>query len=145
MNFLVNSIWHSPTILLKDNLSNNTLAFFFFFISSQVTFRRASFLDHYIPPVCRCTCSVVSDSVTTWTAAHQAPLSMRFFKREYSSGLPSPPGDLPDPGIKPSPLLPLLHWQVDSLPLSHLGSPYIAPKKRNIAGIIFLLFYKWEN
>ena len=29
------------------------------------------------------------------------------------------PGDLPNLGIK----LPLLHWQVDSLPLSHLGSP----------------------
>ena len=29
MKFLVNSIWCPPTILLKDNLSNNTLAFFF--------------------------------------------------------------------------------------------------------------------
>ena len=29
-----------------------------------------------------------------------------------------PPGDHPDPGIKPS----LLHWQADSLPLSHQGS-----------------------
>ena len=42
------------------------------------------------------------------------------------SGLPFlPPGDLPDPGIKPH-LVCLLHWQVDSLPLSHLGSPEIA-------------------
>ena len=32
-----------------------------------------------------------------------------------------PPGDLPDSGIK-SASLRLLHWQVDSLPLSHLGS-----------------------
>ena len=33
------------------------------------------------------------------------------------------PGDHPDPGIKPV-FLCLLHWQVDSLPLCHLGSPY---------------------
>ena len=30
-----------------------------------------------------------------------------------------PPGDLPDPGSN----LSLLHWQVDSLSLSHLGIP----------------------
>ena len=53
MKFLVNSIWCPPTILLKDNLSNNTLAFFFF-ISSQVAFRCVRFLAHYIPP-CACT------------------------------------------------------------------------------------------
>ena len=36
------------------------------------------------------------------TVAHQAPLSMRFPRREYWSGLPFPsPGDLPNPGIKP--------------------------------------------
>ena len=39
---------------------------------------------------------------TPWTAAHQAPLSMRFSRQGYWSGLPFPsPGDLPDPGIKP--------------------------------------------
>ena len=43
--------------------------------------------------------------VTLWTIAHQAPLSMGFSRQEYWSGLPcSPPGDLPDPGIKPAPL-----------------------------------------
>ena len=37
-----------------------------------------------------------------WTVAHQAPLSMGFFRQEYWSGSPCPPpGDLPDPGIKP--------------------------------------------
>ena len=51
--------------------------------------------------------------VTPWTVAHQAPLSMRFSRQEYWSGLPFPsPGDLPDTGIKPrSPVL-----QADSLP-----------------------------
>ena len=48
--------------------------------------------------------SVVSDSfVTPWTVAHQAPLSMRFPRQEYWSGLPFPfPGDLPHPGIEPA-------------------------------------------
>ena len=41
--------------------------------------------------------------VTPWTVAHQVPLSMAFFRQEYWSGLPCPPpGDLPDPGIKPT-------------------------------------------
>ena len=39
--------------------------------------------------------------VTPWTVAHQAPLSMGFFRQEYWSGLPfPPPGGLPDPGIE---------------------------------------------
>ena len=39
---------------------------------------------------------------TPWTVAHQAPLSMGFFRQEYWSGLPFPsPGALPDPGIRP--------------------------------------------
>ena len=33
----------------------------------------------------------------------QAPLSVRFLRQEYWNGLPFPsPGDLPNPGIKPS-------------------------------------------
>ena len=43
--------------------------------------------------------------VTPWTVACQAPLSTEFSRQEYYSGLPfPPPGDLPYPGIKPSPL-----------------------------------------
>ena len=39
--------------------------------------------------------------MTTWTIAHQASLSMEFFRQEYSSGLPFPSlGDLPNPGVK---------------------------------------------
>ena len=42
---------------------------------------------------------------TPWTAAHQGPLSMRFPRQEYWSGLPCPPpGDLPNPGIQPTSL-----------------------------------------
>ena len=57
--------------------------------------------------------SAVSDSVQPYELiAHQAPLSMRFSRQEYWSVLPcSPPGDPPNPGIKPaSPAL-----QADSL------------------------------
>ena len=55
-----------------------------------------------------------------WIITCQAPLSLEFSRQEYWSGLLCPPpGDLPDPGIKPvSPAL-----QVDSLLLSHQGSP----------------------
>ena len=36
--------------------------------------------------------------MTSWTAAHQAPLDTGFFRQEYWSGLP-----LPSPGIKLAP------------------------------------------
>ena len=40
--------------------------------------------------------------VTPWTVALQAPLSMEYSSQEYWSELPfPPPGDLPDPEIKP--------------------------------------------
>ena len=49
--------------------------------------------------------SVVCNSLTPWTAAFQAPLAMGFPRQEYCSGWPCPPpGDLPDPGIKPASL-----------------------------------------
>ena len=58
---------------------------------------------------------------TQWTIAHQTPLSMGFSRQEYWSGLPCPlpPGDLPDPGIKPT--TPAL--QADSLPTEPPGKP----------------------
>ena len=44
--------------------------------------------------------------MTLWTVARQAPLSMGFSRQEYWSGLPCPPpGDLSDPGIKPTSLV----------------------------------------
>ena len=60
---------------------------------------------------------------TLWTVARQVPLSMGFSKQKYWSGLPCPPpGELPNLGIEPtSPVSPAL--QVDSLLLSHHGSP----------------------
>ena len=68
---------------------------------------------HKILYVCVCTCTCVQRHfshaqlfVTLWTIAHQAPLSMGFSRQEYWSGLPcSPPGNLPDPGIRPASLM----------------------------------------
>ena len=58
-------------------------------------------------------------SVTPWTVARQAPLSMEISRQEYWSELPFPsPGDLPDPGIEPrSPAL-----LTDSLPSEPPGN-----------------------
>ena len=41
--------------------------------------------------------SRVQLSVTPWTIARQAPVSMQFARQDYGSGLPFPqPGNLPD-------------------------------------------------
>ena len=48
----------------------------------------------------------MSDSMTPWALAYQAPLSMGFSSQEYWTGLPCPPpGDLPNPGIEPISLM----------------------------------------
>ena len=69
-------------------------------------------------------CSVGADSFSTpWTVACQAPLSMGFSRQEYWSGLPSLlQGIFPTQGSN----LRLLHWQVDSSPLSHLQFSSVA-------------------
>ena len=80
--------------------------------------------------VCACTCARMHPCTlscvwlfeTPWTVIQQAPLSTEFLGQEYLSGLPFPsPGDLPNSGIKPS----LMQWRVGSLPMSHLGSPFL--------------------
>ena len=71
-----------------------------------------------------CDYSVMSDSLPPfWTIALQAPLSMGIFRQEYWSGFPyPPPGDLPNPEIKPEfSVFPAL--QVDSLPSETSGKP----------------------
>ena len=62
----------------------------------------------------------MSDSATAWTVVHQALCPWGFSRPEYWSGLPrSPPGDLPNPGIKlRSPVL-----QADSLLSQPPGKP----------------------
>ena len=48
--------------------------------------------------------------LTLWTVARQTAPSMGFSRQEYWTGLPCPPpGNLPDPGIKPaSPVSPAM-------------------------------------
>ena len=49
--------------------------------------------------------SCVRLSVTPWTVAHQALLSMGFSRQEYWSGLPcASSGCIPDPGVEPTSL-----------------------------------------
>ena len=58
--------------------------------------------------------------VTPWTAAHQAPLSIEFSSQEYWSGFSF---SIPRIFLTQESnlyVLRLLHWQVDSLPVSHL-------------------------
>ena len=65
-------------------------------------------------------CSVVFNSATSWTAASQALLSVGFPDNNTGVGCHLLLQDiLPTQGSNPH----LLHWQVDSLPLSHLGNP----------------------
>ena len=55
--------------------------------------------------VCAQLLSCVQLLATSWTVAHQAPLSLEFSRQEFWSGVPFPPlGDLPNPGIKPTSL-----------------------------------------
>ena len=69
--------------------------------------------------------SVVSDSATPWTVAHQALPSMGFSRQEYWSGLPFPsPGNFPTQGSNPG----LPHCRQALYPLSHRGS-HIPVKK----------------
>ena len=54
-----------------------------------------------IPEQCECMLSHVQLFATPRTAAHQAPLSIGFFRQDYWSGLPFlTSGHLPDPGVK---------------------------------------------
>ena len=81
--------------------------------------------------MCVCVCESVLNCVqlftTSWTVAHQAPLSMEFSRQEYWSGLPSPsPGALSDSRIKPSSSA----LQVDSL----LSEP-----PRKLSGKMFII------
>ena len=57
--------------------------------------------------------------VTSWTAVHQAPLSMGFSRREYWSGLPCPhPGIFQTQGLNPG----FMNCRQILYHLSHQGS-----------------------
>ena len=86
---------------------------------------------------CMLSHSVVSDSFAIpWTVVFQAPLPMEFPRQEYWNGFHFLlQGIFLTQESNPC-LLCLLHWQMDSLPLSHLGSPtmytyYLFKKKKS--------------
>ena len=91
------------------------------------------------PRMCACVryvASVVSDSVTPWTLAHQAPLSVGFSRQGYWSGLPRSSGDRPEPRMNPH-LFCLVHWQASSSPLAPHGKPHTPewPLSKNLQTI----------
>ena len=68
-------------------------------------------------PVCGVlSCFTCVDSVTLWTVAHQAPLSMGSSKQEHWGGLLCPPPATFPTQVSHRYLLRLLHWQAGSLP-----------------------------
>ena len=93
--------------MLSTNLSSNTLILFSFSFpwSSLLLNLCVEFFSLLIVLCILSRLSHVWLFVTLWTVAHQAALSIGFSRQEYWSGLPcTPPGDLPDPGIKPQSL-----------------------------------------
>ena len=74
--------------------------------------------------------SILSNSVTPWTVAHQIPLSVGFPRQEYWNVLPFPSSrDLSKPRIEPEPeslMSPALAGS--SLPLTPPGKPLLTYK-----------------
>ena len=108
-------MYNSSLIAFNLQESSINLSWLCLLFSPTVGFYfRACVLNHF---------SCVWLFAILWTVAHQAPLSMGFFRQEYWSGLPCPPpGDLPDPGIEPeSPVAPTL--QVDFFTAEPRGKP----------------------
>ena len=74
--------------------------------------------------------------MTTWTVAHQAPLFMGILQARILRGLPCPPpGDHPNPGIKPRSAV----LQADSLPSEPLEKP-----KDRLTMVIFICQIRLE-
>ena len=117
--FLSSVYWYTEAIVAPQTYSN-----WIHYIHSLFTpiFKLVCMLSHF---------GCVHLFAATRMLAHQAPLTMRFSRQEYWSGLLfPPPEDLPDPGIEPSfPVSPAL--QADSLPLSHQGSHILVSELSN--------------
>ena len=93
--------------------------------------------------------------VTPQTAAHQALPSLGFSRQEYRSGLPFPSpkntavssdfllqGVFLTQGLNLC-LLCLLHWQMDSLLLCHLGRPLVTGKNKSRPQYITTHLLEW--
>ena len=105
--FLIYKLCKNIDNTINNNYNNN--------LTLLNPFMNQSFPEYFtwIKSTCVLVACRVRLFVTPWTVAHQAPLSMKFFRQEYWNELPFPtPGDLPDPETEPgSPTL-----KADSLP-----------------------------
>ena len=91
--------------------------------------------------VCAQLLSPVRFFVVPCTVAYQASLSMEFARQEYWCGLLfPPPGNFPDPGIKPT----FPASQADSLVLSHKGSPSKQWRKLE-KDTYYIYLYLWRK
>ena len=101
------SLWLTFSVIhLIASTPNHMLETHFYGLTHDAGCWFLNFGSFWKNPVCVCVCvlafNCVQLSVTPWTAAHQAPLSLGFSRQEYWSGLLFPsPGDLPNPEIKP--------------------------------------------
>ena len=67
------------------------------------SFTLKSFQWYWEIDTTKCVLSCVRLPAHPWTVACQAPLSLEFYRQRHWSGLSFPsPGDLPNPGIKPT-------------------------------------------
>ena len=90
-----------------------------------------------------CVCSA---DQPPWTVAHQAPLSMKFSRQEYWSGLPfPPPGDLPNPGTEPpSPALTGRFFTTEPPGKPHEGMVFINLTGEHPVSMQFVPFVLWS-
>ena len=127
--------FHSSFFKRNTRNCNKIITGFFFFFRSSLSCNWLSMmpgcmnLDHTVltemsqMPVCMYAKSLQSCLTLCDPMDPQSPLSKRFSRQEYWSGLLCPPpGDLPDPGIEPESLTtPALAGR--PLQLVYLGSP----------------------
>ena len=123
LNILIGIYCYLPFVLLSISLATNNVEhlsyasllpiYLFAEISVQIHCQYYYVLS----------CSIVSESVTPWTVAQQAPLSVGILQTRILEWVAMPSSkDLPNPGIKPrSPAL-----QVDSLPSESAGKPNVS-------------------
>ena len=90
--------------------------------SNKTIKHRREEIRNELKSMCPQLLSHVQVFATTWTVAHQDPLSMEFSRQEYWSDCHFLlEGIFLTQGLNQH-LLHILHWQEDSLPLNHLGS-----------------------
>ena len=117
---LVGDSCFPPSLLLRNEDAKSTTTWISHSGSGEIN-------NSISNDVCAQSLSGVWLHVTPWTVACQAPLTVRFFRQEYWSGLPhSPPGNLPNPGTELSSPACLLHCRLILLLLGHQGSPMMA-------------------